>query len=375
MIHYGYIFYFLSHCYLSVQRRTLICVMSHVFSSNPLRLPPEILSQQAGPFGTWPGSGALPAGFFHPAEEAAAARFYREQGYAVVAGAIDAAELDTLKSETQHLCRNEDGLIDGITPAPQEMSDESAMERVLCVHFPHKLSRAIAGMLHHPRITDMLKQIIGPNVKCMQSMLFVKAAGKPGQAWHQDEDFIPTRDRSLAGAWIALDDATVENGCLWVLPGSHARGVLWPQRKHHDERFDCTHESWNFPWKDEDSIPVEVKAGSIVFFNGYLLHRSLPNHSKRSFRRTLVSHYMSAESLLPWAKPDERVSMALADYRDVIMVAGTDPYAYKGIEDIANAFVRPSLDGGCIDWNDDEQKQQAAKHAHRLATEKAKPNQ
>jgi ectoine hydroxylase-related dioxygenase (phytanoyl-CoA dioxygenase family) len=57
-------------------------------------------------------------------------------------------------------------------------------------------------------------------------MLFIKSEGKPGQAWHQDELFIPTRDRSLAAAWIALDDATVENGCLWVLPGSHARGVL-----------------------------------------------------------------------------------------------------------------------------------------------------
>ena len=48
----------------------------------------------------------------------------------------------------------------------------------------------------------------------MQSMLFTKGEGKPCQAWHQDECFIPTRDRSLTAARIALDDATVENGCL-----------------------------------------------------------------------------------------------------------------------------------------------------------------
>lgn len=48
----------------------------------------------------------------------------------------------------------------------------------------------------------------------MQTMLFVKPPGFPGQAWHQDENFIPTRDRSLCGGWIALDDATIENGCL-----------------------------------------------------------------------------------------------------------------------------------------------------------------
>ena len=323
-----------------------------------------------GPFGSWPEKGPLPPGFFRAESLDGAATFYRQQGYVVLHQAIASDELEDLKAETKRLCRNEDGLIDGVAPALGEMSDEAAMRRVLCVHFPHKLSERILRTLSHPRITDMLKLLIGPNLKCMQSMLFVKAAGKPGQAWHQDEDFIPTRDRSLAGAWIALDDATVKNGCLWVLPGSQARGMLWPQRDHRDTRFDCTHESWNFPWQDEDSVPVEVKAGSIVFFNGYLLHRSLPNRSQSDFRRTLVNHYMSAESLLPWVKPTGKTSMALADYRDVVLVAGTDPYAYKGVESVASAFVRPDLGGGCVDWNDDDQKTMAAEHARQVAAEK-----
>ena len=208
----------------------------------------------------------------------------------------------------------------------------------------------------HPAIVDTLTRIIGVNVKCMQSMLFVKASGKPGQAWHQDEDFIPTRDRSLTGAWIAMDDATVNNGCLWVLPGSHKPGVLWPQKFHFDTRFDCTRESYGMPWNDADSIPVEVKAGSIVFFNGYLLHRSLPNRAESGFRRCLVNHYMSAESLLPWNRPEEKTPMALADYRDIVMVAGQDPYSYKGIANIAKAFVRSDGKGGCADWTGDEQK-------------------
>ncbi|WP_431936028.1 phytanoyl-CoA dioxygenase family protein [Micromonospora sp. RP3T] len=50
--------------------------------------------------------------------------------------------------------------------------------------------------------------------------LFPKAEGRPGQAWHQDELFVPTRDRSPTAAWIALDDARVDNGCLWAPPGS-----------------------------------------------------------------------------------------------------------------------------------------------------------
>jgi hypothetical protein len=56
--------------------------------------------------------------------------------------------------------------------------------------------------------------------------------------------FIPTRDRTLTAAWMALDDATVDNGCLWVLPGSHRRGVIYPNREHSDERLDCSAEAY-----------------------------------------------------------------------------------------------------------------------------------
>ena len=55
----------------------------------------------------------------------------------------------------------------------------------------------------------------------------------------------------------------------------------------------------DFPYTDEDGVMVPAKAGTVVFFNGYLLHRSLPNYAALGFRRSLVHHYMSAESLLP----------------------------------------------------------------------------
>ena len=120
-----------------------------------------------------------------------------------------------------------------------------------------------------------------------------------------------------------------------------------------DTRFDCTDEATGFPYSDADAIPVEVKAGTIVFFNGYLLHRSFPNRASSGYRRVLVNHYMSAQSLLPWRLPKPGESMAVADYRDIVMVAGKDPYAYKGTEDIAQAMVRPSGEGGCVTWEED----------------------
>jgi ectoine hydroxylase-related dioxygenase (phytanoyl-CoA dioxygenase family) len=214
---------------------------------------------------------------------------YVEIVFIVVPDALSVTEVEELRSETTRLCRGELGDIRGVTPADPDESDDDVLRQYLCIHFPHKLSPVMKHYLAQASMVNALTQIIGPNVKCMQSMLFIKASGKPGQAWHQDEYFIPTRDRSLVGGWIALDDASVENGCLWVIPGSHKHGIIWPQRAHEDRRFDCTGEAIYFPYTDDDAIPVEVKAGAIVFFNGYLLHRSLPNRAKAGYRRIIAA--------------------------------------------------------------------------------------
>ncbi len=165
---------------------------------------------------------------------------YREDGFCVAAAALAADEIAALIDEAMRLCREEAAkLTDGDAAA----GAEDDMGRFLAIHFPHKLSALMRETLAHRRILDVLTRVIGPNVKCMQSMLFIKNAGKPGQAWHQDEDFIPTRDRSLGAAWIALDDATVDNGCLWVIPGSQRPGILWPLRQHRNPEYDFAPES------------------------------------------------------------------------------------------------------------------------------------
>jgi phytanoyl-CoA hydroxylase len=273
---------------------------------------------------------------------------FDRDGYLVLAGALSAGEVQALRDEAVRICRGELGAVDGVEPAAADEPDEQVVRRYLCIHFPHKLSERMRGTLAHPVVVDALRQRIGPNVKAMQSMLFIKSEGKPGQAWHQDELFIPTRDRSLTAAWIALDDATVENGCLWVLPGSHRRGVLYPDRDHHDPRFDCEVEAYDFPHRDEDAVAVEVPAGSVVLFSGYLLHMSLPNSGRHGLRRALVNHYMSAESPLPWFLPPQGSTMGRADHRDIVLVAGTDPYAYKGTVDVMRPHVRPDGQGGCV---------------------------
>jgi len=293
-----------------------------------------------------------PPGYFAPDSDSATIRaFYDAQGYCVMEGAFTPAEVSAFKDEATLICRGGRGAIGDAPIPPPEATDTEVLNGVLCIHFPDKISPLMQTSFFNPATIKVLTSVIGPNVKAMQSMLFIKSSGKPGQAWHQDEDYIPTRDRSLVGGWIALDRATVENGGLWVIPGSHKHGILWDQQWHGDRQFDCSDESIGFPYTDADAVPVEVEAGSVVFFNGYLLHRSLPNRAPAgTYRRSLVNHFMSAESYLPWGLPPEGTHVAKYDYRDVVMVSGQDPYAHRGYEQIKKPMIRPSGDGGCDKW-------------------------
>jgi phytanoyl-CoA hydroxylase len=266
---------------------------------------------------------------------------YSDQGYLIVPEVLDPELLGAVRAEATAICRGDRGAIDGVTPAAPDEDDATLLRRYLCIHFPHKLSGLMQDAARLPGIVDVLTELIGPNVKLVQSMLFIKSENMPGQAWHQDESHIPTRDRSLTGVWIALDDATVANGCLWVLPGSHRRGVLYPVADTTDERFDGTPHAHGFPHRMEDAVPVELPAGAAVVFDGHLLHRSLPNTAHGGMRRALVNHYMSAESLLPWFPPASDDTMATVDHRDVLLVAGEDPYAAKGTTDVTRPYVRP----------------------------------
>ncbi len=266
-------------------------------------------------------------------------KFFVDNGYLALPNMISMAEVEELRADTVKLARG--GYpCESLKPVPEGLTDKEVLQSILCIHQPHFISDVMLKYVKHPRICGVLSQIAAAHlphwdgsVKCMQSMFFVKPPGFQGQPWHQDEIYIPTRDRSLLGAWIALDDATVQNGCLYVVPGSHRSGYLFPQHPHEKpDEFDFAPESFGFD--DSTQVPVEVKAGSVVFFNGYLLHRSFRNRSN-IYRRVLVSHYMNAWSLLPWQiKAGE--SPASADRRNIILVAGTDAYAWKGFEPAPN---------------------------------------
>lgn len=266
---------------------------------------------------------------------------YRSDGFLIVPDLMTPEEILELRRETISIFRGKRGPVPGLVEVPQDEPDENVLKRYVAIHFPHKISPIIRALLSHPHIIDVLSRIVSPNLKCMQSMLFVKAPGKAGQSWHQDEYYIPTRDKSLTGVWIAIDDATLDNGCLWIIPRSNREGFIRKRVANENKDYADVDTADVSDYSESEKVPVEIKSGSAIFFNGYTLHSSLSNRTEDKFRSALVNHYMSSESMLPWDQDGKLPPTE--DLRDICMVAGQDPYSYKGVIDVNRPYLRPEV--------------------------------
>jgi phytanoyl-CoA hydroxylase len=132
----------------------------------------------------------------------------------------------------------------------------------------------------------------------LQGMYIFKQPNIGGEVTcHQDSTFLYTEPQTIAGLWFALEDATVENGCLWAIPGGHTVGLKsrWLRNESGGMKFDIFDET---PWPEERLVPLEVKQGSLIILNGLLPHRSFANRSSRS-RHAYTLHVISADSRYP----------------------------------------------------------------------------
>lgn len=239
---------------------------------------------------------------------------FRRDGYLVVRGLVAPDEVRELAAYTEDLMAGR-AILPGVTPPADDASDQERRLHYERVHMPHRTEEIAERFLLHPRVVDVLEALIGPDVLGLQTMLFFKQPGQAGQGFHQDSYYIPTQPDTLIGAWIAIDPATEENGCLWITPGSQHEPI-YPDcdgvTQQGDTILDDIESIINASHPDEDKntlakialryeteIAVPARPGDVVFFGGHVLHRSHRNGSGKP-RRAFVSHYCNARSRVPW---------------------------------------------------------------------------
>ena len=252
----------------------------------------------------------------------------RREGYLVLAEFVDADSCDGLRARAEQMVREFDpGEITSIfsTHEQNRLSDEYFLESGDKIRFffeedafladgqlKQSKERSINKIGHALHELDTLfrefsttaeiQQLIAnlgiDKPLLLQSMYIFKQPEIGGEVTcHQDSTFLYTEPNSIAGLWFALEDATLENGCLWAIPGGHRLGLKsrWVRDGNGRMKFDLFDPT---PFPEERLVPLEVKKGSLILLDGLLPHKSQANRSLKS-RHAYTLHVISAESSYP----------------------------------------------------------------------------
>jgi phytanoyl-CoA hydroxylase len=164
-------------------------------------------------------------------------------------------------------------------------------------HALHDLDPVFDGFSRTRDLKGLAADLGVEDPQLLQSMYIFKQPNIGGEVTcHQDSTFIYTEPLDIVGLWFALEDATVENGCLWAIPGGHELGLKsrWV-RSNEGMRFDVFDKS---PWPEASLVPLEVRKGTLIVLNGLLPHKSLANKSPKS-RHAYTLHLIGGNSRYP----------------------------------------------------------------------------
>lgn len=162
-------------------------------------------------------------------------------------------------------------------------------------HALHELDPVFRAFSHSSQIRELVADLKIEEPQLVQSMYIFKQPKIGGEvACHQDSTFLYNEPIDIAGLWFALEDATVKNGCLWVIPGGQRLGLKsrWVRSPEGGMRFDVYDAT---PFPEENLIPLEVPKGSLIVLHGLLPHKSLANRSEKS-RHAYTLHFLGGRS-------------------------------------------------------------------------------
>lgn len=253
---------------------------------------------------------------------------YNENGFLILEGFVDEADCDPLRARAEELVGEFDPAeVVSIfsTHEHNRLTDEYFLtsgdkirfffeenafnsdgtlkyEKEKCInkigHALHDLDPVFNRFSRSPKLKALATAIGHEQSYLLQSMYIFKQPNIGGEVtYHQDSTFLYTDPIDIAGLWFALEDATIENGCLWAIPGGHRQGLKsrWRRSQNGKMEFDVYD---NDPWPREQLTPLEVPKGTLILLHGLLPHCSFENRSARS-RHAYTLHLIGAHANYP----------------------------------------------------------------------------
>ncbi|MEJ5251099.1 MAG: phytanoyl-CoA dioxygenase family protein [Chthonomonadetes bacterium] len=224
-------------------------------------------------------------------------KHYEEQGYLVYGKILTDEELHELRTYV-------DDLIASLPPG----------RRPEGLDHPHFDDPYLMKWCQHPRILDVVEQIIGPNIVLFSSHFIAKPGGDGLPVpWHQDATYWPLSPMKVVTVWLAVDDSDAENGCMQVIPGTHRMGAVQHHRVDDPSRYVLDLET---EVDESKAVDIVLKAGEMSLHDAWLLHGSKANHSPRR-RCGYTMRYMPTEVVLDRTKwPDWKLWLVRGEDRE-----------------------------------------------------------
>jgi ectoine hydroxylase-related dioxygenase (phytanoyl-CoA dioxygenase family) len=249
-----------------------------------------------------------------PAEQKA---FYEEQGYIVHPELLSRDELTVLRAALAEVLDEANGLTENTDKFSVKRGDDGQYH-VRRIFNPIKQHTAFNDLLYHPRILDAVEALIGPNIQLHHTKLNLKPPSSPEARfeWHQDYPFFPHSNYDLLAVLVHLDDATRDNGCLRIIPGSHKHG---PQLHvfASDGAFSSQLEDKAVLGDESTWHYAECPAGGVEIHHCNMLHSSTANLGARP-RSVLIFQLRAADNA--------QLGGSAGAHGAGTMVRGTNPY-------------------------------------------------
>lgn len=217
---------------------------------------------------------------------------FDELGYVRIPAFAAQDTCDRMLERVVQISRERAQGIDGaglVLPEANLVGQDGEPERLVSKIFKLHRDSVFEEFAHAPEVTDLVAQLVGPKLDCFLSQFIFKNPGAWGQPWHQDSFYFPfDPPRPILGVWLAVTEATLENGCLHVVPGSHHEPI-----KSHvpDSRPGANYGYVEIVDHDmSSSVPVLMDPGDLLLFDSHLMHRSTDNESA-GIRAAMVYHY------------------------------------------------------------------------------------